>query len=297
MKINSAALDSLRTGFKTSFQGGLGRAGSQWKRVATRVPSSTRSNTYGWLGKFPRIREWVGDRVVQNLSEHEYKITNKPFELTIGVDRDDIEDDELGIYTPMFEGMGMEVGDHPDTLVFPLLNAGFTTECYDGQYFFDTDHPVLDKDGKETMAANTDGGGGTPWFLICTNRPLLPIIYQERKPFEFVAKDNLTDDNVFDKKEFKYGVDGRSNVGFGFWQMAWGSKQTLDATHYEAARVAIMSMKGDFEKPLGLVPNLLVVPPSLEGAANGIVQSKLVNGGETNKWAGTAEVLVSPWLA
>ena len=44
------------------------------------------------------------------------------------------------------------------------------------------------------------------------------------------------------------------------------------------------------------MPSLLVVPPSLEGAANEIVQSKLVNGGETNKWAGTAKVMVSPWL-
>ncbi len=78
--------------------------------------------------------------------------------------------------------------------------------------------------------------------------------------------------------------------------MAWGSKQTLDAASYEAARVAITSMKGDYGKPLGLVPDLIVVPPSLEGAANEIVQSRLVNGGETNKWAGTAQVLMSPWL-
>ena len=32
-------------------------------------------------------------------------------------------------------------------------------------------------------------------------------------------------------------------------------------------------------------------------AANGIIKSALVNGGETNKWAGTAEVLVVPLLA
>ena len=42
---------------------------------------------------------------------------------------------------------------------------------------------------------------------------------------------------------------------------------------------------------------LLVVPPSLEGAARGIVASALVNGGETNKWANTAEPMVVPWLA
>ena len=115
MKINSASLNALRVGFKTSFQGGLTQAQSQYGRVATTVPSSAKSEKYGWLGKLPRIREWIGDRLVQNLSEHDYEIKNKPFELTIGVDRDDIEDDNLGIYAPMFSEMGMETAAHPDS--------------------------------------------------------------------------------------------------------------------------------------------------------------------------------------
>lgn len=297
MKVNSASLDALRVGFKKNFQTGLGRAGSQWRRVATRVPSTSKSEKYGWLGKLPKIREWLGDRIVRNLMEHDYEIRNKPFELTIGVDRDDIEDDSLGIYAPLFEEMGQSTEEHPDTMVFPLLKAGFNTLCYDGQNFFDTDHPVLLEDGSAGSVANTDGGAGTPWFLLCTKRALKPIIYQDRKSFEFVAKDQPTDDNVFNRKEFLYGVDGRNNVGFGFWQMAWGSKQALDAAHYETARAAIMSMKGDHGHPLGLVPDLLVVPPSLEGAGKAILTSQLVNGGESNKWAGTADLLVVPWLA
>ena len=297
MKIDSGTLNGLRVGFKTSFQNGLAQAASQHSRVATKVTSSSKSEVYGWLGKVPRIREWIGDRVVQNLMEHEYTIKNKSFELTIGVDRDDINDDNLGIYGPLFSQVGTETANHPDTLVFPLLNAGFATLCYDGQNFFDTDHPVLDAQGGTVSVANTDGGAGTPWFLLCTKQALKPVIYQERKPFEFVSKDDPKDDNVFDRKEYVYGVDGRSNVGFGFWQMAWGSKQTLNAANYATARNAIMSMKGDYGKPLGLVPDLLVVPPSLEGSAKKIVQSMLVNGGETNEWAGTAEVLVSPWLS
>ena len=297
MKINSTSLNALRVGFKTSFQGGLAQAQSQYGRVATTVPSSAKSEMYGWLGKLPRIREWIGDRLVQNLSEHDYEIKNKSFEQTIGVDRDDIDDDNLGIYAPLFSEMGMETAAHPDSLVFPLLNAGFATACYDGQYFFDTDHPVIQEDGSTASVANTDGGAGTPWFLLCTKRALKPIIYQQRKPFEFVAMDNPDDPNVFNRKEFQYGVDGRSNVGFGFWQFAWGSKQTLDAAHYATGRAAIMGMKGDHGKPLGLVPDLLVVPPSLEGAGRQILQSQLVNGGESNQWAGTAELLVVPWLA
>lgn len=113
----------------------------------------------------------------------------------------------------------------------------------------------------------------------------------------FVAKDSPTDANVFTKKQFLYGVDARWNVGFGFWQMAYGSKDTLDATNYEAARAALLGMKGDYGRPLGMRPNLLVVPPSLEGKAMELLNSERNAAGATNVWRNTAELMVVPWLA
>lgn len=297
MLVNSANLDSLRVGFSTAFQGGLGQAPSQFSRVATVVKSTQKEQKYGWLGKIPNVREWIGPRAIQNLMQHDYAIKEKPFELTIGVDRDDIETDNLGIYTPLFSEMGLSAGSHKDMMIFSLLKAGFATECYDGQFFFDTDHPVLDENGEETTIANTDGGAGTPWFFLDVSRAIKPLILQWRKDFEFVAKDRLTDDNVFNNREFVYGTDSRMNVGFGFWQMAWGSKQTLNAANYAIARAALTGMKGDYGRPLGLNPRLLVVPPALESAALKIVNNELGAGGETNEWKGTAEVMVCPWLA
>lgn len=79
--------------------------------------------------------------------------------------------------------------------------------------------------------------------------------------------------------------------------MAWGSKQALNAANYAIARAAISGMKGDNGLPLGLTPNLLVVPPSLESAARKILNSEYAAGGETNEWKGTADLLVSTWLA
>ncbi|MBP0439440.1 Mu-like prophage major head subunit gpT family protein [Tianweitania sediminis] len=297
MKITSGSLNALRVGFKTNFQGGLSQAASQYARVATVVPSSTREERYGWLSKLPNIREWIGDRVIQNVSEADYSIRNKSFEMTIAVERDDIRDDTLGTYAPLFTEMGMSVAAFPDQLVWPLLKNGFTTKCYDGQFFFDTDHPVLDENGNEISVSNSGGGSGEGWYLLCTKRAIKPIIYQEREKFDFVALDSPDDPNVFNKKQFVYGVEGRANAGFGFWQFAYGSKQTLNEANYAAARAAITGMKGDYGRPLGLVPDLLVVPPSLEGAGKAILQSQLVNGGESNKWAGSAELLMTPWLA
>lgn len=297
MILNSANLRTLYTGFSAAYQRAFAGAPRMYERVATTVPSSTAQNEYGWLGKFPRIREWAGDRVIHNMATHQYAIRNKWWELTVGVDRDDLEDDNLGIYTPMFEDMGRETATFPDELIWPLLKAGFDTPCYDGQYFFDTDHPVLDAGGAPQSVSNTGGGSGTAWFLLDVTRPLKPLIFQSRRAFEFRRMDAPTDEVVFDRNEYRYGVDGRCNVGYGFWQMAYGSKQTLNAANYASGRAAMMGMKGDYGKPLGLRPTLLVVPPALEGAGLEILNAERDTGGATNVWRNTAELAVVPWLA
>ena len=50
-------------------------------------------------------------------------------------------------------------------------------------------------------------------------------------------------------------------------------------------------------RPLGIKPNLLVVPPALESKGLKLLNSENAAGGETNEWKGTAELLVVPWLA
>ncbi|MBR0643993.1 Mu-like prophage major head subunit gpT family protein [Plastoroseomonas hellenica] len=297
MIINGTNLRSLYTGFSTAYQAGFAGAASEYGRIATTVPSSTSQNEYGWLGKFPKIREWIGPRVVHALSQHAYTIKNKRWELTIGVDVDDIEDDNLGLYNPLFTEIGRETAAFPDEHVFGVLKAGFSTACYDKQYFFDTDHPVLDADGRTISVSNSGGGAGAAWYLMDTTRALKPIVFQNRRSFEFRRMDAPTDEVRFTENQARYGVDGRNNVGFGFWQLAYGSKQPLTPENYEAARVALMEMKGDFGRPLGVKPNLLVVPPSLGGAGREILVSERDAAGATNKWRGTAEILETSWLA
>lgn len=296
MDINSANLQAIRAGFQAHFQKGRKKVEDHWKRVAMEVPSTAGEEIYGWLGEIPGIREWVGERVIHNLMEHDYTIKNKDFEDTISVNRNAIKDDKLGIYAVPFQALGEKVEAHPNVQVFNLLRHGWSERCYDDQNFFDTDHPVLDADGNETSVANTDGGTGQPWFLMATTGIILPLIYQNREPFNFVALDNPTDPNVFHNKKFLYGVDGRNNVGFGMWQTCWGSRQPLTPENYEIARTAITSMKSDYGEPMGLVPDLLVVPPALDGAARRLIKNEEIDG-STNEWKDSAEILMVPRLA
>lgn len=305
--INSATLNALRVSFSKKFEEGKARATPQYSQIATVVSSSSKSNTYGWLGQFPKFREWIGDRVLKSMKEHAYSITNKSWESTVAVDRDDIADDNIGVYAPMMDEMGYGAAVFPDELCFPLLKAGFNTACYDGQYFFDTDHPVnaeVDGSGADISVSNViiDAGyTGEPWFLLDVSRALKPIIFQERTKAQFQVMDNPDDEAVFMRKQFRYGTDVRCNVGFGFWQMAVGVKKTLG---YQSLWDAITLMKGfkaDGGRPLGLGKGklLLVVPSSMEQLALQLKEREQISDGVTtvsNELRNKFDVLVADFL-
>jgi len=295
--INHQNLVDLRTGFQTVFNGAFNGVEPKWSRVAMEVRSTTAKEVYPWLGAMPRMREWLGDRVIQNLKAHDFTIKNRSFELTVGVDRDDIEDDNTGMYAPMMAEMGRAAATHPDELMFALMTAGFETVCYDGQYFFDTDHPVIQADGTTASVSNDGGGSSAAWFLLDTSRMIKPFILQKRRAAEFTALDKPDDEGVFNRKEYVYGVDGRWNAGYGLWQLAYGSKQTLDSSAYNTARKAMLGFKADGGEPLGIMPNLLVVGPSNDEAAREILYAERKSSGATNIDRNTAELFVVPWLA
>lgn len=304
---SGATAADIFSGFKAIFNKAFSGAKSTRDIIAMEVKSESKDETYTWLGRFPTFREWAGSRVIQNLESHAYTIRNKSFESTVGVSRDDIEDDNIGIFAPLFSQMGREASIHPDRLAYDLLKRGFTEKCYDGQYFFDTDHPVEVKDGQTVSVSNMQAGDGPAWFLVDANNELRPIIIQIRRPYEFVAMDKPTDDTVFDNKTIRYGVDSRINVGFGLWQLAFGSKAPLTHENFEAAKAAMATIPRDGGDKLGIAPTHLVVPPELEGAARRVLKSdtRIIVMGEApneqyvpqnNEWKDAAELVVTPFL-
>ncbi|MAI62417.1 MAG: hypothetical protein CBB87_08070 [Micavibrio sp. TMED27] len=294
MIINSKTLSAIKKNFISLFDKRFSAADPQWKKVAMKTTSSTASNVYAWLGATTRMREWLGERVIQNLKTHDFTIKNKPFEDTFGVDRDDVEDDNLGTYTPAVELLADDAANFPDELVFGLLKNADSTICYDGQNLVDTDHPVLDENGKEVSVSNSGGGAGNFWCVIDGSKPVMPVIFQMRKEFKFVALDNENDPNVFMNKQFIYGTDGRMNVGAGLWQLIQGSRQELTAANFSERCTAMEKLKGDNGRSLRLKPTLLVVGPSNKEAAKEILEKERNANGETNIHRGAVELLVVP---
>lgn len=294
MIINKSNLDMLYTGFKSSFQdtfNGL-RTNAQWNRIATEIKSNSDREAYVSIGQFPVLREWLGDRHISNLKQYDYTIKNKKYESTIAIPKTDIDDDNYSVYRPLFSEMAYAASSNDDYLIFNLLKAGFTNTCYDGQAFFSASHPV----GSSTQS-NTGGGSSTQWYLLCTNRSLKPLILQRREDYQLQYMNSPTDENVFMRDEFRYGIRARLNVGYGLWQLAFGSKVTLDATGYAAGRTAMQGITSDDGRPLGIVPDLLVVPPALESAARTLLLAPTAASGASNVWYNSAQLLVVPWLA
>jgi phage major head subunit gpT-like protein len=142
MLVNKDTVASLFISLKTSFNNAFTAAPTIWNKIAMKVPSTTGQNDYAWLSKFPKMQKWIGDKNVKSLEAAKYSIKNDDWEATVEVDRNDIEDDNLGIYGPQAQMAGDSAAQLPDEIVIALVNGGFTNLCFDGQYFFDTDHVV-----------------------------------------------------------------------------------------------------------------------------------------------------------
>lgn len=292
MDLNADNLRTLYTGYSAAYSRGFDLVKPSWAAIAMATPSSTKSTEYGWLGAMPRLREWIGDRVIQNIAAHGYAIKNKRFEVTVEVDADDIEDDNIGVYTPLMEEMGRSAAGHPDELVFGLLAAGATTPCYDGQPFFSAQHPV----GKKKVS-NIQSGAKAPWYLLDASRAVKPLIYQKRRDYRMVRKDRPeVSDTVFMGNKLVYGTDGRGNVGFGFWQFGFMSQVDLTSANLRAAYAAMTGQEDEAGRKLAIKPTLLVVPNSLQFAANDIVKATVNAAGATNTDYNLVDVLVSPYL-
>jgi hypothetical protein len=109
-----------------------------YPRIATVINSTGYDEKYGWVGDFPAMREWLGERQFKELLMADYTLTNKLYESSLLIERTVWEDNRLGTTTPSLRRLANEATYQPDKLMFALMVANGL--AFDGQNFFDTDH-------------------------------------------------------------------------------------------------------------------------------------------------------------
>jgi phage major head subunit gpT-like protein len=115
--------------------------GMSWVNgLANMFNSDQASETYAFLGQSPAMREWIAGRQAKGFRQDALVIVNKHYEATIEVQKKDLRRDKTGQIEARIQEFSDRSQTHWASLLSTLLINGATTVCYDGQYYFDTDH-------------------------------------------------------------------------------------------------------------------------------------------------------------
>jgi len=137
--INTGLLTKgLRSEFFNRFDG----TPVYFQDLSTRVPSSSDSETYKWLGTVPQMREWGTGRLARGLRTESYSVENLKYEATIEVDRAEIAADQTGQIRLRVAELAQRAATHKDYLLGQLLANGDSIGFYgyDGVPFFSASH-------------------------------------------------------------------------------------------------------------------------------------------------------------
>lgn len=309
MEINFPNLQSLNVGVSTAYNTAFWDAPTVYGEYTYDATSTGPSEVYPRLDLISGLREWVGARVIERLSLSSFTILNKHYEKTISIDRDNLEDDKYGFLAPAAQQLGQNAAHLPDQLTTNLLLGGHTAKTYDGQNFFDAAHPTFDVNAKATTVSNyqvasAGDTNGQPWFLMDCTKVLRPLIYQRRRPFQIVPMLALDNPRVFETREFVWGVDGRSNAGYGLWHLAAMSTAPLTPEYVMALRAQMAAIARPDGTPMGIVPNILVHGPANASAAIKVTEGEfeLASGASPtiaympNPAKGLFRRVENPWL-
>lgn len=132
--------------------------------VSNLFGSNQASEQYPFLGQVPRMREWLGGRQAKGLSGNTLTIANKHYEATLEIALRDLRRDKTAQLQARVSEFADEGDAHWGTLLSTLILAGTSTACYDGQYFFDTDHSEGDsgtQDNDISVDISAVPGAGT----------------------------------------------------------------------------------------------------------------------------------------
>lgn len=123
--------------------------------VSNYFTSDQESEIYKWLGQSPAMREWIGGRQAKGFRSDGITIVNKEFEATLEVLVKEMRRDKTGQVMVRVRELAQRTNAHWAKLLSQLILAAEAAVCYDGQFFFDTDH-VEDDSGAQSNDISLD---------------------------------------------------------------------------------------------------------------------------------------------
>jgi len=121
--------------------------------VSNLFNSDQGSEQYNFLGMSPRMREWIGTRQAKGLRGNGVTIVNRHYESTLEFALKDVRRDKTAQIQARIGEFADEGDLHWATLLTQLLIDGESTVCYDGQFYFDTDHSEGDSGAQDNDIA------------------------------------------------------------------------------------------------------------------------------------------------
>lgn len=143
MVITPSSLDALFISFSKQFADAyLLEAQPLLDAVGMRIPSNTRDQRYPIVQSITgAMRQWTGERQVQNIVNQGFTVTNAKWENTLAVERTDLEDDQYGVYSSMLiPNLARHAKLLPELQVAGVFNSNPTG--YDGVSLFSSSHPI-----------------------------------------------------------------------------------------------------------------------------------------------------------
>lgn len=104
------------------------------------IQSDQDSETYAWLGMVPSMSEKRGEKKFTQLRDVSWTVKNVEYQGGITIPKKHILYDKTDQVRVRVNELADRTTLHWWSLVAPLIVNAESTVCYDGQYFFDTDH-------------------------------------------------------------------------------------------------------------------------------------------------------------
>jgi phage major head subunit gpT-like protein len=137
MDINMKVLAETYKAWNKVFVDALKSAPVDWQKFATAIPSSTAINVYPFTESIGGMREWIGDRQIEQFKAKKFEVANRDFEKSFAVKRTSFEDDQLGFYQMKVQELASGAGAiWGDLAIEALIGALSGTWTVDGLDFF-----------------------------------------------------------------------------------------------------------------------------------------------------------------